>query len=136
VRLERAVQLEGAEVPGIGLEGGEHRVGTDDGRGQLGEGDDLDVDAGVGAGGRCQLVGARRRAVGEHHPAGAPAPVERDEASKTPAPMAPAPTTTTLRPARPPSSRCSASSTAAWLNDVVPRAMAVSERTRLPVWTA
>ena len=51
-------------------------------------------------------------------------------------PIVPAPMTTTRAPASPPGRLRSASSTAAWENEVVPRAMAVSERTRLPVWTA
>ena len=50
----------------------------------------------------------------------------------TPVPTSPAPTTTTVLPARPPGRRPSASSTAAWENEVVPRAMPVSERTRFP----
>ena len=57
-------------------------------------------------------------------------------ACSTPVPIAPAPTTATVTPPRPPGRRASASSTAACENDVVPRAIAVSDRTRLPAWTA
>ena len=61
---------------------------------------------------------------------------QRHQGGQDPRPMSPAPTTTAVVPARPAGRRASASSTAAWENDVVPRAMAVSERTRLPVRTA
>ncbi len=54
----------------------------------------------------------------------------------TPSPISPAPMTATRVPPRPPVRRSAASATAPCDSEVIPRAMAVSERTRLPVSTA
>ena len=63
-----------------------------------------------------------------------PAPA-RCNATATPSPIVPAPTTSTRRPSRPPS-RSTAISTAAWLTDAVPRPIPVSVRARLPTPSA
>jgi len=81
-------------------------------------------------------VGARRRAVGEHHPAGAPAPVERDEGLEDPGAHGSGADNHDVAPGQAAVESLLGQLDRAWLNDVVPRAMAVSERTRLPVWTA
>ena len=57
-------------------------------------------------------------------------------ARATPRPIAPAPTTTTRLSRNPSPLSWRATVTAAWANDVVPRAMPVSVRTRLPVCSA
>ena len=54
----------------------------------------------------------------------------------TPSPISPAPMTATRVPSRPPGRRSAARATAPCDSEVIPRAMAVSERTRLPVSTA
>ena len=64
-----------------------------------------------------------------------PTPGTPASAWAMPSPMSPAPSTRMVRPSRVPS-RSAARATAACDSDVVPRAMAVSDRTRLPTSTA
>ena len=73
------------------------------------------------------------RPVGDRPREAAPWP---SRAWATPSPISPAPTTSTRAPSSPPGRRPVARATAPWDSEVMPRAMAVSERTRLPVSTA